>query len=211
MNRLQQVFKNKLVLSIIAAVVLVAAVGVMVFLIIGQNGGEPPPDGSEYAPPFTEDGPQGISVSEDTEWRTSVLSSPLIAEIEHIGVSYEVRIYSSLKYIHNTETGELVSGSTPGDATGTVLRDWVVPFEPADLVTDDALFDGCWANVGTRLRSLIAFCEENYELVTRARTADYLEYVYKDSDGKHWRIAATDDYILYDTLDFAYIFDIEAY
>ncbi|GHU92878.1 hypothetical protein FACS1894208_01000 [Clostridia bacterium] len=196
-------------LGIFIVVLLAAAL----VLLVPKGGGtvEPEEPGGVTDNGYSPDEGEYVETISATEWRNAVLVSPLIVDIEHLGVSYEVHIYEGVKYLYNTETKELVSGRSSGDALGTVLRDWIVPLEAESLDTADVLFEGCWANVGTRLRGLIGFCDETYELVTRARTADYLEYVYKDKDGIRYRVAATDNYILYAPLHFEYLFDADSY
>lgn len=168
---------------------------------------EPFPEDTEYtdtAAVYVDTSPEALA------WKAAVLESPLIAEVENLGVRYEVYIHNTSKYLYNTETDTLVSGSTSGDALGTVLRDWIIPHEASELDENEALFDYVWADTGSRLRSLIGFCEGNYALVTRARTSEYLEYVYKGDDA-HYRVIAAGGYILYAPLMFEYIFDIDSY
>jgi hypothetical protein len=204
---------KKVLIGAGACLIALIAIICVIFVIRKPTADSDGDAGAEYTDPGYDSTFTGYNdgLGGDPEWRAAVLSAPLIAEIEHQGVKYEARVYNTTKYYCDSESGELILGSTSGDATGTVLRDWVTPLDPVDLEEDDALFEGCWANVGTRLRGLVAYCDDAYEIVTRARTADYLEYVYKNADGDHFRIAATDDYVLYRILDFSYIFDVNAY
>ena len=150
--------------------------------------------------------PEGIA------WREKVLKSPLIAEIEHKGTNYEVRVSDSLKYVYNTSTSEIITGTTAGDAKEVVLKDWVSPYDEALLNPDEALFEAVWEYTSARVRGLIGYCDAHYTLVTRARTANYLEYIYQDTTtDTTYRIAVTDDYILFAPLVFTYVFDVNAY
>lgn len=172
------------------------------------------PVGDPISPGFDTTASDPLVSSNDTiggEWKESILSAPIIGEVEHEGNTYQICILNGVKYFYNTATGEIITGTTTGDATGTALRDWVVPHGSANLKDEDALFPSSWANTGARLRELIGYCDENYILVTRARTAEYVEYIYKDKADTHYRISATDGTILYSTLAFVYIFDIQGY
>lgn len=145
-------------------------------------------------------------------WQESVLKAPKIAELEYKGTTHEVRIHDGQKYIINLSTSEIVSGTHTGDATATVLKDWVEPYGTAVLEPEDSLFKDTWSYTSERVRGLIGYCDASYTLVTRARTADYIEYIYKDKTSEtHYRIAVTDDYIMYAPLIFSYVFDVNAY
>ena len=156
--------------------------------------------------------PEVGETAEGAAWRDTVIASPIIAEVEHMGTKYQVHAKDSLRYIYNTETTELYSGSSVTYVKGAVLKDWVSAHEKAELRKDEALFDTTWEYTSTRARSLIGYCDEAYSLITRARTSEYLEYIYKDKkDDTHYRIAITDDYILFAPLAFSYVFDVSVY
>ena len=79
------------------------------------------------------------------------------------------------------------------------------------LQESDALFDCTWEYTSTRARALIGTV---MGLTTwlQPRTSDYLEYIYKEKNGDtHYRVAITDDYILFAPLLFDYVFDVTAY
>ena len=52
-------------------------------------------------------------------WRDGVLKSPNVAEVENNGVKYQVYVSDSKKYVLNTSTNELTTGTSTGDAKGT--------------------------------------------------------------------------------------------
>jgi len=157
--------------------------------------------------------PTPIAVTaEGLAWRESIVKSPLIAEVEYKGTRYEVHVSDSLKYIYNTSTHEIITGTSTGDAKAAVLKDWIAPYGQTPLEPSEALFETTWEYTSSRIRGLIGYCDTTYTLVTRARTADYLEYLYEDTTNKKmYRIAVTDDYILFAPLMFTYVFDANAY
>lgn len=188
-------------------------IALMVFTLAGcknNEGGEDLPDdtgGGEVTNVHRTD-----LTPEGRAWRDKVTSSPIIAEIEHKGTIYTVHALDALRYIYNTETTEIITGAPVSNAKATVLKDWISPYGSAALQESDALFDCTWEYTSTRARALIGYCNEAYDLVTKARTADYLEYIYKEkNDDTHYRVAITDDYILFAPLLFDYVFDVIAY
>lgn len=155
---------------------------------------------------------QTAMTPEGLAWRDRVLNSPVVAEIENKGTNFEVHVSDSLKYIYNTSTSELITGTTIGDVNETVLKDWISPYEQTMLHPDEALFEAAWEYTSARIRGLIGYCDVHYSLVTRARTSEYLEYIYQDTTNDiTYRIAVTDNYILFAPLVFTYVFDINAY
>lgn len=150
--------------------------------------------------------PEGLA------WREKVTSAPILAEIEYKGTIYTVHVLDTLRYIYNTETTEIITGAPVTNAKATVLKDWVSPYGSQALQDSDALFDNTWEYTSTRARALIGYCNEAYNIVTKARTSDYVEYIYKEKeDDTHYRVAITDDYILFAPLLFDYVFDATAY
>lgn len=175
----------------------------------GKKGDDIPvnPDGSQ-----TTDGYQADMSPEGIAWRKQVTESPVIAEVEYKGTVYTVHAMDSLRYIYNTATTEIITGAPVTYTKGAVLKDWVSPYGSAGLQEKEALFDTTWEYTSTRARALIGYCNEAYNLVTRARTSEYIEYIYKDkTDDTHYRIAITDDYILFAPLLFSYVFDVTTY
>jgi hypothetical protein len=196
--------KLKLCLLLLATLVLFAACG-------GDE--ETVNDVPNWSESFFNGGTYDAATSPLTQaWRAQVLRSPVIAEVENNRVMYEVLIYDGMKYAHDTTTGEIIALATTGDSEAVVLRDWVVAWGNARPDPDEALFDGAWANTGTRARELIGYLNGvDYSLVTRARTADFLEYIYRDADEEYWRVVVTDDFVLFGKLVFRYVFDLDGY
>lgn len=181
-------------------------------LLLAACGETVNPDTIEEGPSVITD-PEEISVTpEGLAWREAVVNSPVIAEVEHKGTTYEIHVKDSVKYIHNTSTNEIITGTATGDANAIVLKDWIAPYGQELLQPSEALFEATWEYTSARIRSLIGYCDANFTLVTRARTAEYLEYIYEDkANDIVYRIAVTDDFILFAPLMFTYVFDVNAY
>lgn len=153
-----------------------------------------------------------VEISEEVKvWYAKIKETGVIGEVENNGVLYQLHMYEGLKYIHNTTTEEIKPGSRIGDATKIVLKDWLSAQGDEVVSNEEAIFEGVWTYSNSRAQKLLGYCVKNYELVTRARTSEYLEYIFKDTEGKYQRLALTDDYILYAPLTYSYIFDIDSY